>query len=129
VVGARQELEHSVGLEVVVRAIDILIESGARLSRTGGIGGLSGSDIVLSGPTEGEDWDEQYEQVATHSHCCTHTHNTGQADAMHYLIIDTQLEQRLNSTTIAILTDNLLSFTLLSYSASMHLVASTMTLP
>jgi len=26
------------------------------LSRTGGIGGLSGSDIVLSGRTEGEDW-------------------------------------------------------------------------
>ena len=69
-VGARKELEHSVGLEVVVRVIDILIESEAWLSRTGGIGGLSGSDIVLSGPTEGEDWDEQYQQVATHSHSC-----------------------------------------------------------
>ena len=70
-VGARKELEHSVGLEVVVRVIDILIESEAWLSRTGGIGGLSGSDIVLSGPTEGEDWDEQYQQVATRSHSCT----------------------------------------------------------
>ena len=34
------------------------------LSRTGGVAGLSGSDIVLSGPTEGEYWDEQYQ----HSH-------------------------------------------------------------
>jgi len=41
----------------VVRVIDTLIESKAWLSRTGGIGGLNGSDIVLSGPTEGEDWD------------------------------------------------------------------------
>ena len=62
----------------MVRVIDILIESEARLSRTGGIGGLSGSDIVLSGPAEGEDWDEQYQQVATHSHSCTREHNTGQ---------------------------------------------------
>ena len=84
-VGAREELEHSVGLEVVVRVIDILIESEAWLSRTGGIGGLSGSDIVLSGPTEGEDWYEQYQlQVATHSHCRTHTQNREQADAMCY---------------------------------------------
>ena len=29
------------------------------LARTRGIGGLSGSDIVLSGPTQGEDWDKQ----------------------------------------------------------------------
>ena len=57
--GARQKLEHSVGLEVVVRVIDVLIEGETWLSRTGGIGGLSGSDIVLSGPTEGEDWNEQ----------------------------------------------------------------------
>ena len=56
----------------MVRVIDILIESEASLSRTGSIGGLSGSDIVLSGPAEGEDWDEQYQQVATHSHCCIH---------------------------------------------------------
>ena len=55
----------------MVRVIDILIESEAWLSRTGGIGGLSGSDIVLSGPTEGEDWDEQYQQMATYSHSCT----------------------------------------------------------
>ena len=64
-VGARQKLEHS---EVVVRVIDVLAEGETWLSRTGGIGGLSGSDIVLSGPTEGEDWNEQYQQVATHRH-------------------------------------------------------------
>ena len=57
-VGARQELEHSVGLEVVVCVTGVLAEGETWLSRTGGIGGLSGSDIVLSGPTEGEDWDE-----------------------------------------------------------------------
>ena len=53
----------------MVRFIDIVAEGEAWLSRTGGIGGLSGSDIVLSGPT-GEDWDEQYQQVASHTHCC-----------------------------------------------------------
>ena len=58
-VGARQKLEHSVGLKVVVRVIDVLVEGETWLSRTGGIGGLSGSDIVLSGLTEGEDWNEQ----------------------------------------------------------------------
>ena len=42
--GARQKLEHSVGLEVVVRVIDVLTEGETWLSRTGGIGGLSGSD-------------------------------------------------------------------------------------
>jgi len=72
VVGAGQELEHSVGLEVVVRVTGVLAEGEAWLSRTGGIGGLSGSDIELSGPTEGQDWDEQYQQVATHNHCSTH---------------------------------------------------------
>ena len=41
------------------RVIDILAEGEARLARTGGIGGLSGSDIVLSGPTQGDDWDQQ----------------------------------------------------------------------
>ena len=63
-VGAGKETKHSV-----------LTEGETWLSRTGGIGGLSGSDIVLSGPTEGEDWDKQYQQVATHSHCCTHEEN------------------------------------------------------
>ena len=43
----------------MVRVIDVLAEGETWLSRTGGIGGLSGSDIVLSGPTEGEDWNEQ----------------------------------------------------------------------
>ena len=58
-VGAGQKLEDSVGLEVVVGVIDVLAEGEAWLARTGGIGGLSGSDIVLSGPTQGEDWDKQ----------------------------------------------------------------------
>ena len=58
-VSAGQKLEHSVGLEVVVRVVDVLPEGETWLSRTGGIGGLSGSDIVLSGLTEGEDWNEQ----------------------------------------------------------------------
>ena len=72
-VDARQKLEHSVGLEVVVRA-DVLVEGETWLSRTGGIGGLSGSDIVLSGPTDREDdWNEQYEQVATQRHGPTRT--------------------------------------------------------
>ena len=73
-VGARQKPEHSVGLEVVVSVSDVLTDCEAWLSRTGGIGGLSGSDIVLSGPTEGEDWDEQYQQVASNGHLsvCTH---------------------------------------------------------
>ena len=56
-VGARQKLEDSVGLEVVVRVIDVLAEGEAWLARTGGVGGLSG-DIVLSGPTQREDWDK-----------------------------------------------------------------------
>ena len=49
--GAKQKLEHRVGLEVVVRVIDVLTEGETWLNRTGGIGGLSGSDIVLSGPS------------------------------------------------------------------------------
>ncbi len=67
---ARQKLELGVGLEIAIRVIDILSEGETWLTRTGGIGGLSGSDIVLSGPTEGEDWDEEYQQMATQSHCC-----------------------------------------------------------
>ena len=50
-VGAGQKLEHSIGLEVVVRVFGVLFEGETWLSRTGGIGGISGSDIVLSGPT------------------------------------------------------------------------------
>ncbi len=68
--GARQKHEFRVGLEVAIRVIDILSEGETWLARTGGIGGHSGSDIVLSGPTEGEDWDEEYQQMATQSHCC-----------------------------------------------------------
>ncbi len=67
---ARQKLELGVGLEIAIRVIDVLSEGETWLNRTGGIGGLSGSDIVLSGPTEGEDWDEEYQQMATHSHGC-----------------------------------------------------------
>ena len=55
---AWQKLEHSVGLEVVVRVIGVVIEGVTRLSGTGGIGGLGGCDVILSGPTEGEDWDQ-----------------------------------------------------------------------
>ena len=47
---AGQKLEHSVGLEVIFGVIGVVIET----SRTGGICGLSGSDIVLSGSTAGE---------------------------------------------------------------------------
>ena len=72
-VGARQKLECSIRLEVSFRVIDVLIEGETWLSRTGGVGGLSGSDIVLSGPTEGEDWDEQYQHVAPHAHCSIET--------------------------------------------------------
>ena len=43
----------------MVRVIDVLAEGEAWLARTGGIGGFSGSDIVLSGPTQGENWDKQ----------------------------------------------------------------------
>ena len=39
--------------------IGVLIEGVTRLSETGGIGGLSGCDVVLSGPAEGEEWDQQ----------------------------------------------------------------------
>ena len=53
-----EKLEHSVRLEVAVRMIDIVIEGVTRLTGTGGIGGLSGCDIILSGPTEGEDWNQ-----------------------------------------------------------------------
>ena len=52
-----QKLEHSVGLEIAVRVIGVVIEGETGLSRTGGIGGLCGCDVVLSGPTEGEDSD------------------------------------------------------------------------
>ena len=59
-VGAWQKLEDTVGLEVVVRVIDVLAKGEAwLLTRTGGVGGLSGSDIVLSGPTQGENWNKQ----------------------------------------------------------------------
>ena len=54
---AWQKLEHSVGLEVAVRVIDVVIKGVTRPSGTCGIRGLSGFDIILSGPTEGEDWD------------------------------------------------------------------------
>ena len=43
----------------MVRVIDVLAEGEAWLARTGGIGGFSGSDIVLSGPTQGDNWDKQ----------------------------------------------------------------------
>ena len=67
---AWHELEHSVGLEVIIRVIGVVIEGVTRLSRTGGIGGLSGCDIVFSGPTEREEWSQQKQKADTHSHCC-----------------------------------------------------------
>ena len=59
IVSAREKLEYCVGLEVVVRVITVLAKGEAWLARTGGVGGLSGSDIVLSGPTQRDDWDQQ----------------------------------------------------------------------
>ena len=56
-VGARDKLEHSVGLEVVVRVVTVLAKGEAWLTRTG-IGGLSRSDIVHGDPTQGEDWEQ-----------------------------------------------------------------------
>ena len=55
----RQKLEDSVGLEVVVRFIDVLVDGETWLARTRGISGRSGSDIVLIGLTKGEDWEKQ----------------------------------------------------------------------
>ena len=46
--GDRQKLEHSVGLEVVISMTGVLVESETWLSGTGGISGLSGSDIIRS---------------------------------------------------------------------------------
>ena len=54
-VGARQKLEDSVGLEVLVRVIDVLAEGEAWLARTGGVSGLSRFDVVLIGSTQRED--------------------------------------------------------------------------
>ena len=51
-VSAREKLEHSVGVEVGISVITILAEGEAWLTRTGGIGELIGSDIVVSGPTQ-----------------------------------------------------------------------------
>ena len=56
---AWKKLEHSVGLEVVVRVMDVVFEGVTRLCGTGGIAGLSGCDRVLSGPTEGKEWEQQ----------------------------------------------------------------------
>ena len=52
---AWQKPELSVRLDVVVRVLGVVIDGEAWLIRTGGIGGLSGSDIVHSGPTQGEE--------------------------------------------------------------------------
>ena len=57
-VSAREKFEYSVGLEVEVGVITVLAEGEAWLARTGRVGGISGSDIILSGPTPGEDWDQ-----------------------------------------------------------------------
>ena len=57
-VSAGEKFKHSVGLEVEVGVITVLAEGEAWLTRTGCVGGLSGSDIILRGPTPGEDWDQ-----------------------------------------------------------------------
>ena len=54
-VGAREKLEYSVGVKVMICCLTILAEGEARLARTGGDSGFSGLDIVLSGPTNGEE--------------------------------------------------------------------------
>ena len=54
-VSSRKELEHCIGLEIVLRIIDILTEGETWLTWTGGIGGLSGFDIILSGLRDGQD--------------------------------------------------------------------------
>ena len=46
-------------MEVGIRVFDVIAEGEAWLARTGSGAGLSGYDIVLSGPTQGEDWDQQ----------------------------------------------------------------------
>ncbi len=51
--GARQKPDFRVGLEVANRVIDILSEGETWLARTGGIGGLSGSDIRAQWPHRG----------------------------------------------------------------------------
>ena len=66
VVSAREKFEHSVGLEVEFGVVTVLAEGEAWLARTGHVGGLSGSDIILSGPTLGEDWDQQYINKPVH---------------------------------------------------------------
>ena len=59
----RRKLKHDIGLEVVAGIIGVLIEGRTRLTRTGGIGGLSGSDVVLCGLTLGDDCDQQQQQL------------------------------------------------------------------
>ena len=59
VVSAWKKFKHSVGFEVEVGVVTVLAEGEAWLARTGGVGGISGSDIILSGPTPAEDWNQQ----------------------------------------------------------------------
>ena len=58
-VGAGKKLEYCVGLEVPSRVTNVPADGEAWLARTDSEAGLSGSDIVLSGPTQGEDWNQQ----------------------------------------------------------------------
>ena len=55
---AQEKLEDSVGREVVVWVIGVLVYSETWLTGTGCIGGLSGSDVILSGSTERKDLQE-----------------------------------------------------------------------
>ena len=49
VVSTREKLEYSTVLEIVIRVITILSEGETWLTRARSMGGLSGSEIVLSG--------------------------------------------------------------------------------
>ena len=52
---AWQKPELSVRLDVVVRVLGVVIDGEAAMVRTGDIGRLSVSDVVHSGPTQGEE--------------------------------------------------------------------------
>ena len=64
---AQEKLEHGVGLEVEVWVIGVLVYSETWLTGTGCIGGLSGSDVILSGPTQRHDLQEN-KQKASKTH-------------------------------------------------------------
>ena len=54
VVSSSNKFEHCIGLEIVLRIIDVLTEGETWVTWTGSIGWLSGSDVVLGGLREGQ---------------------------------------------------------------------------